>query len=95
METDLKTFFTMRRRTRYACVMLLVVAAAIAASPPPAVPTRNAGASVQATATVRIISGVRLSFGAVQSDTGVPRPRQTVVHTADAQEQPVTLFEFE
>ena len=55
----------------------------------------SAGASVQAIATVRIISGVRLSFGANQSDASAPRPRLTIIHTADAQEQPAKLFEFE
>jgi hypothetical protein len=75
--------------------MLLLAAAAIAASPPQTVPGTGTGVSVQAIATVRIISGVRLSFGKDQSETGVPRPRQTIIHTADAQEQPANLIEFE
>ena len=75
--------------------MLILAAAAIAALPPTAAPGANASASVQAIATVRVISGVRLSFGADQSDASAPRPRLTIIHTADAQEQPATLFEFE
>ena len=76
--------------------MLILAAAAIAALPPTAAPGANASASVQAIATVRVISGVRLSFGAdQQSEPGAPRPRLTIVHTADAQQQPAELFEFE
>jgi hypothetical protein len=74
--------------------MLLVVAAAIVASAPP--PTRTSiGASVRATATIRVISGVRLSFGDEQNDADVPRPRQTTIHTADAQHQQARLIEFQ
>jgi hypothetical protein len=76
--------------------MLLLAAAAIAAQPSAATPAASTGASVQAIATVRIISGVRLSFGAdQQSESGAPHPRLTIIHTADAQEQPAKLFEFE
>ena len=75
--------------------MLLLAAAAISAQPSAATPPVSVGASVQAIATVRVISGVRLSFGADQSDASAPRPRLTIIHTADAQEQPAKLFEFE
>jgi hypothetical protein len=54
----------------------------------------SAGASVQAIATIRVISGVRVSFGTDQSSTDVPRPRQTVVKTGDLQ-QPAELIEFQ
>jgi len=75
--------------------MLVLAAAAIAALPLTEAPGANAGVSVQAIATVRVISGVRLSFAAEQSDASAPRPRLTIIHTADAQEQPAKLFEFE
>ena len=76
--------------------MLLLAAAAIVAQPSAVTPAASAGASVQAIATVRIISGVRLSFGADrQIEPGAPRPRLTTIHTADAEEQPAKLFEFE
>ena len=54
----------------------------------------SAGASVQATATIRVISGVRVSFGAEQSGTDVPQPLQTVVKIGDSQ-QPAKLIEFQ
>ena len=75
--------------------MLLIAAAAIL-SPVPQAPTTmmTAGASVQATATIRVISGVRVSFSAEQSDTDVPKPRQTLVKTGDSQ-QPAKLIEFQ
>src|SRR2546423_309091 len=78
-----------------AVAMLILAAAAIAALPPTAAPRANAGASVQAIATIRVLSGVRLTFGADQGDASAPRPRLTVIHTADAQEQAAMLFEFE
>jgi hypothetical protein len=75
--------------------MFLIAAAAIASSIPRAPPAMmSAGASVQATATIRVISGVRVSFGTAQSGTDVPRARQTVVKTGDSQ-QPATLIEFQ
>jgi hypothetical protein len=73
--------------------MLLLAAAAIAASAPQSSP--NAGASVQAMASIRIISGVRLRLGGEQKDPSLPRLRDAVIHTADAQLQPAKLVEFE
>ena len=74
--------------------MLLTVAAAIAASPTlPQAP--SAGVSVQATATIRIISGARLHFGEqAQADADVPPPRKTIIRIGDT-EQPARLTEFE
>jgi hypothetical protein len=54
----------------------------------------SAGASAQATATIRVISGVRVSFSAEQSGSDVPKARQTVVKTGDSQ-QPAKLIEFQ
>jgi hypothetical protein len=73
--------------------MILIAAAAIASSVPHA-PMWSAGASVQATATIRVISGVRISFGTEQNGADVPRPRQTVVKTGDTR-QPAKLIEFQ
>jgi hypothetical protein len=75
--------------------MLLLTAAAIAASAPSTAPSASVGAAAQATATIRVISGVRLSFSGEQQDVDIPRPRQTVITTADAQQQPAKLIEFE
>src|SRR4051794_33243522 len=72
-------------------VMFLLAAAAIAASTPSAAPV----VSVQATAMVRVISAVRVSFGEQQNDSNVPRPRLTVIMTGDAKPQPARLIEFE
>jgi hypothetical protein len=75
--------------------MFLIAAAAIISPVPQAPPTMmSAGASVQATATIRVISGVRVSFGAEQSGTDVPQQRQTVVKVGDSQ-QPAKLIEFQ
>ena len=76
--------------------MLLLAAAAIAALVQQNSPTAGASvASVQAMATIRIISGVRLSLGGEQSDPNIPRLRDAVIHTADAQQQPAKLVELE
>jgi hypothetical protein len=74
--------------------MFLIAAAAIASSVPQAPPLVSAGASVQATATIRVMSGVRVSFGGDQSSTDVPQPRQTMVKIGDSQ-QPAKLIEFQ
>jgi hypothetical protein len=74
--------------------MFLVAAAAIAVSTSEPV-TRSVGASVQAIATIRIISGVRLSLSGAQKEPDIPRPRRTVIRTADAQQQPASLIEFQ
>jgi hypothetical protein len=66
--------------------MLFLLAAAIAA-PGPQPPV------VQARATVRILSGARLSFAA-ESTPGQPRPRTTIIH-ANGLAQAARLIEFE
>jgi|1186.fasta_scaffold470291_2 hypothetical protein len=91
--THLKTFFTIAARARYASAMLLLAAAVIAASPSQPAPT--SGVSVQTTATIRVISGVQVSFDRKKSEGDVPAPRITVIHTADAQQQPAKLIEFQ
>lgn len=71
---------------------MLFIAAAVAVSLPSTPPTIRA--SVQATATIRVISGVRLSFGAELNDADVPRARDSFVKTGEAQ-QPAKLIEFQ
>jgi hypothetical protein len=72
--------------------MLVIIAAAVVVSVPSTPPSIRA--SVQATATIRVITGVRLSFSADLSDADVPRARDTFIKTAGA-EQPAKLIEFQ
>jgi hypothetical protein len=72
--------------------MLVIAAAIVAVSEPSTAPTIRA--SVQAIATIRVISGVRLSFSAGLSDADVPRARDTFVKTGETQ-QPAKLIEFQ
>ena len=71
--------------------MLLLAAAAIVATSP-APPARTA-AVVQATATVRILSGVRVKLGSA-SNAGAPAAHASIV-TADGARRPAQLIEFE
>ena len=71
---------------------MLIVAAAIAASAPQ-LPRQTAAPAVQATATVRILAGVRLSLGERHSGDGFTA-RDTVLRTAGSS-QPAKLIEFE
>jgi len=74
--------------------MFLAAVAAIAASmigPPPPSPS----VSVQATAIIRIISGVQLHFGEQpKAGADVPPVRETKVKIGDT-EQPARLTEFQ
>jgi hypothetical protein len=74
--------------------MLLLAAVVIAASPSQPAQT-SGGASVQATAMIRVVSGVQVSFSREPSEGDVPPPRMTVIRTADAQQQPAKLIEFQ
>ena len=71
---------------------MLLVAAAIAASAPQT-PRRTAAPTVQATATVRILSGVRLSQNERHGRDGFIL-RNSVLRTAGST-QPAKLIEFE
>jgi hypothetical protein len=71
-------------------MLLLATAALLAASPTQA----PAGARVQAHATVRIVSAVRLKFDGSDSESGNPPPREAIVRT-EAGPQRVKLIEFE
>ncbi|MES2135887.1 MAG: hypothetical protein V4502_02350 [Pseudomonadota bacterium] len=73
--------------------MLLLVAAAMAvATAPPALPATSRVVA-QATATVRIISAVRLKLDAEHND-GAPRARATVF-VSNGTAQPARLIEFQ
>jgi len=70
--------------------MLLLAAASLAASPPP----RPAVTVAQASATIRVISAVRLRLdGSPNSDA--PPPRPTMLRAADGTTQSIKLIEFQ
>ena len=73
--------------------MLLLAAAAIAAAAPPSAQQPSVRPMVQAQATVRIVSGVRLRLGEVQNGDA-PAPRDAVIHT-DGAARRAKLIEFE
>jgi hypothetical protein len=76
--------------------MLWVVTAAAAASGLAGSPSGTASAPVvvQAVATVRIVSGVRLKLDAVANE-GAPKARDSIVKLKDGTEQPARLIEFQ
>jgi len=73
--------------------MLLLAAVPLAASAPQDAPRHSTGAVAQATATVRVISGVRVQLDG-QPSPDAPIARDTVVHT-DGAVRTVKLIEFE
>jgi hypothetical protein len=74
--------------------MMLLLAATAAALATPQSPGHPVSATVQATATIRIVSGVSLKFDA-PVNPGAPPPRETVIHTADGSTAPAKLIEFQ
>ena len=88
--TIVKALFTIGPGWRLALLMVLIVAAALAASSPPAV----APATVQATATVRIVAAVRLKLDAPKN-LGAPDGHDAVLRLSDGSAQPAKLIEFE
>jgi hypothetical protein len=91
--TILKALFTIMNGLRYAVVMVLL-AAIIAATAPAASGMPSPVAAVQATATVRIISGVRLKLDSA-TNTDAPRAHDSVVTTSDGTAHPARLIEFQ
>ena len=92
--THLRTLFTNSAPRRYgAVVMVLLVAAAVALAPPQTPSGAPTGASAQAWATIRIISGVQLHFGQEHANEGL-MPRDTIIRSADG-DQPAKLIEFQ
>ena len=75
-------------------MLLVATAAAIAASMPPPAPVAGVGASTEAIVTVRVISGVQVSFGREQNSSDIPRARNTVINAVDGK-QPARLIEFQ
>ena len=93
--TKLKTAFTNFDGRRYGAVAMLLfaAAAALAASTPSPVPRAPTGATVQARATIRIISGVVVKMDRLGSGEGFIA-RDSVVRAAGI-EQPARLVEFQ
>ena len=73
--------------------MLWLLAAAAVSNPAPPPSPRSAPVVVQATATVRIISGVRLSLDSTTNE-GAPTAHQSTI-AANGERQPARLIEFE
>ena len=86
--------FTIMNGRRYAAVMLLAAVAVLAASTQQIARPEHNGAVVQAVASVRVISGTRLSLVGVNNGQDVPPPRETVFTTGGV-EQPARLIEFQ
>jgi hypothetical protein len=73
-------------------VLLLTAAAtALASSSPAAHPV---SATAQATATIRVVTGVRISFD-VETNPGAPPVRNTVLHFSDGTVTAAKLIEFQ
>lgn len=72
--------------------MLILVAAALAASPSPRALARPAGATVQATASIRIISGASVRWAEMSDD--LPKIRVTKLR-GGSEPQPLRLVEFQ
>ena len=70
--------------------MLLVAAAALVTAPPQS----RVSASVQATATIRVVSGVTLKLDG-SPNPGAPPAREIVLKAADGTRQPVKIIEFQ
>ena len=72
---------------------MLAAAAAIAVSPPGAGEARSASATVRATASVRILSGVSIRWGSTSSE--LPKLRLSHIRGVSGPPQPIRLVEFE
>ena len=87
------TAFTIPLRTRYSCGVMLLFAAAAFATLTPQTGNQPAAPAIQATATVRILSGDWLKFGKTGAGDGF-RTRNAVLR-AQGSTQTVKLIEFE
>lgn len=72
-------------------VMVLLAAAALAATPPVPHPV---SAVVQATVSIRVLSGVQLRLDGTRNP-GAPLPRESMVKAADGSTQRAKLIEFQ
>jgi hypothetical protein len=78
---------------RYAHAMFVIAAAAAIVAHTPSVEARTPRVEAVATATVRIVSGVRLKLGSVENP-GAPPVHDSIV-TADGTPRKAKLIEFE
>ena len=93
--TILKALFTNMNGSRYVSVMLWIVAAtALAASPAQSSGWQPSSSTAQATASIRIISGVTLKLDAVEN-LGAPAAHDSMVTTETGLVRPARLIEFE
>ena len=92
--TILKRLFTILNGLRYAVVMFLLAAVIAAASAPAGSSAPSPAVAVQATATVRILSGVRLKLDS-KDNAGAPPAHDSIVVTKDGTAQPARLIEFQ
>ena len=74
--------------------MVLLAAALLANASPPEPPSHPVGAIVQATATIRIVSGVSLKLDS-PTNPGAPPSHDAAVHAADGSTIPAKLIEFQ
>jgi len=74
-------------------MFMLAAAAAIAVPSPDPAPAPPIRATVRATASVRVLSGVTISWGTASGD--LPKMRVAQVRDASGAAQPIRLIEFE
>lgn len=70
--------------------MVLLAAAALATMPP----APHFSAVAQATATIRVVTGVRLKLDG-STNAQAPAPRYSTVKSADGTSQPIKVIEFQ
>lgn len=75
-------------------MLWIAAAAAFAASPAQTGGWRPSSSAAQATASIRIISGVELKLDAVEN-LGAPAAHESKVTTEEGQVRPARLIEFE
>ena len=80
MGQHFKTLFTIGPSARYVAWMFLLAASALLAADAGS-PAQASRAVVQATATVRIVSGARISWDKVSKNSDLPSPRSRIVQT--------------
>jgi hypothetical protein len=73
---------------------MLFLAATIAAASPVVGEARPVGASAQARATIRILSGIELHFGRMQDGESYI-VRDSLIRAADSAREPAKLIEFQ
>jgi hypothetical protein len=73
---------------------MLLIAAAVALASVPAPPSSPTSATAQATATIRIVEAVRISFAA-RDNLGAPPARDSVIRASDGTVRSAKLVEFQ